>query len=66
MMCYLLLPLKRRFHDSQIVILTYFAVVSSVGKKRVVCMTKQTSHNYETTDTETKRTATEEPPLNGQ
>ena len=34
-----LLPLKRRFHDSQVVIITNFVVVSSVGIKRVVCKT---------------------------
>ena len=35
--CDLLLPLKRRFPDSQIVILPNFVVVSSVGINRVVC-----------------------------
>ena len=37
-MCDLLLPLKRRFHDSQIVIITNFVILSSVGIKRVVCI----------------------------
>ena len=35
--CDKLLPLKRRFRDSQIVIITTIVVVSSVGIKRVVC-----------------------------
>ena len=34
----LMVPLKRRFRDSQIVIITNFVVVSSVGIKRVVCI----------------------------
>ena len=33
-----MLPLKRGFRDSQIVIITNFVVVSSVGIKRVVCI----------------------------
>ena len=33
-----LLPLKRRYHNSQIVITTNFIVVSSVGIRRVVCI----------------------------
>ena len=37
MICDLLLPLKRMFRDSQIVIITNFVVVSSVGIKRVDC-----------------------------
>ena len=32
-----MLPLKRRFRDSQIAIITNFVVVSSVGIKRVDC-----------------------------
>ena len=32
---------KRRFRDSQIVIITNFVVVSSVGVKRVVCINLQ-------------------------
>ena len=37
--CDRLLPLKRRFRDSQIVIITNFVVVSNVGIKRIVCIT---------------------------
>ena len=33
-----MLPLKRRFPDTQIVILTNFVVVSSAGIKRIVCI----------------------------
>ena len=36
--CDYLLPLKRRFRDSEIVIITNFVVVSSVRIKRVVCI----------------------------
>ena len=36
-LCLILLPLMLRFRDRQIVILTIFVVVSSVGIKRVVC-----------------------------
>ena len=36
-MCDQLLSLKRRFRDSQIVIITNFVIVSSVDIKRVVC-----------------------------
>ena len=32
-----MLPLKRRFHDGQLVIITNFVVISSVGIRRVVC-----------------------------
>ena len=34
----LVVPLERRFPDSQIVIITNFVVVSSVSIKRVVCI----------------------------
>ena len=33
-----MLPLKQRFRDSQIVIITNFVVVSSVGIRKVVSM----------------------------
>ena len=35
---WLILPLKRRFRDSQIVITTNFVVESGVDIKKVVCM----------------------------
>ena len=40
MICDYLLPLKRRFCDSKIVIITNFVVVSSVGIKEVVCISQ--------------------------
>ena len=36
--CDYLLPLKQKFRDSQIVIITSYVVVSSIGIKRVVCL----------------------------
>ena len=39
--CDYLLPLERRFRDSQIVIITNFVLVSSVGINRVVCITQE-------------------------
>ena len=36
-----MLPLNQRFRDSQIVIVTNFALVSSVGKKRGVCINRK-------------------------
>ena len=39
--CY---PLKRRFRDSQTVIITNSVVISSVGIKRVVCKNKIAEH----------------------
>ena len=35
---WLTVPLKRRFHMSQIVVITNFVMVSSIGINRVVCM----------------------------
>ena len=39
-----MLPLKRRFRDSQIIIITNFVVLSSVGIKRVVCTSSVNQH----------------------
>ena len=39
--CDLLLPIKRRFRDSKIVIITNFVVVSSVGINRIDCTNKE-------------------------
>ena len=44
-----MLPLKRRFCGSQIVIITNYVVVSSVGIKRVVCIQYMFSWGNKTT-----------------
>ena len=38
-----MLPLKQRFRDSQIVIITNFVILSSVGIQRIVC-TENSKH----------------------
>ena len=41
-----LLPLKRKFRDSQIVIITNFVVVSSVGLKRLSVLLKRLLNTF--------------------